>query len=114
MLTPSENETNIETICGGAAIELINNALALAYANIMDINCEAEKKREVVFKITLTPNESRDLVEVGMFIDNKNAPAKPTVSRLILSRGRDGVVNVNELINEQQVIDFNRNLEAVK
>ncbi len=100
-----DNEVSIETLASGAAIEMVNHALQMAYGNIQDPNTLAEQKREVVLRIGLIPNEDRDVIKTEIKVENKNAANRPATTKLLMSRGRDGVFNVEELGARQTTMD---------
>lgn len=82
--------TTIITIAGGALPELFDHALAKAMANIDDINTEAKAKRKIMIEITLTPEASRQAVEVEVAVKSKLAAAKVAEGVLFVARDRRG------------------------
>jgi hypothetical protein len=94
-------QVSIAKLHEGAAIEMIDEALTEAWANIWDPNTEAKKKRAIHLTITLSPDEERDIVTVGMSVENRLAKCKAMVTRVNLSRLKGGQIVASELRSRQ-------------
>lgn len=96
-----QEQVSINSLHDGAAIEMIDEALAEAWANIWDPNTEAKQKRSVILTITLAPDEERDIVAVSMSCQNRLAKCRAAVTRVNLSRLRGGQIVAGELKSRQ-------------
>ena len=59
-------ELNVSTLSGGALVERIQDEISKAIANITDPNTPAKKARTVTMKMTIKPNEQRNMAEVSV------------------------------------------------
>lgn len=82
-------ELKLETLAGGAALELFDRELQEVLKNIQDPNTEAEKARAIHVKVTLSPSEDRDRADVALEVKSKLAPPKP-VKSLVHMGEKDG------------------------
>lgn len=62
-------ELNVSTLSGGALVERIQDEISKAIANITDPNTPAKKARTVTMKMTIKPNEQRNMAEVSVPIE---------------------------------------------
>jgi hypothetical protein len=83
---------SIATLRDGAGIQLIDEELNRVWENILDTNTDATKAREVVFKIKLVPDKTRETVDLILSVDSKLAPCKSEEARVTI--GLDGGVAV--------------------
>lgn len=74
-------QVSIAKLHEGAAIEMIDEALTEAWANIWDPNTEAKKKRAIHLTITLSPDEERDIVTAGITKVNEIEVKNPVTLR---------------------------------
>lgn len=86
---PLEN-VSLAELGNGAAVELFGAELERVLKNIADPNTEAEAKRQIVVKVTMKPNEDRDVVTTLIDVRAKLAPAKPHGTVLFTGRDRSG------------------------
>lgn len=92
---------NLATLAEGAAVEMVNEALESAWKDIRDPNTPPKEKREVTLKLTLTPDEERTFITVGIGVDKKLAKVRPSVARVELARGAGGKVIAIEIKSRQ-------------
>lgn len=59
-------ELNVSTLSGGALVERIQDEISKTIANITDPNTPAKKARTVTMKMTIKPNEQRNMAEVSV------------------------------------------------
>ncbi len=97
-------ELSIETMSEGAAIERINLALREVLTNIQDPNTDWKKARTVTMKMTVKPNENRDIGGVIIEVDKKLAPIKPFGTMIFMGLGKDGKGYASEHVSNQAVI----------
>lgn len=88
---------NLATLAGGAAVEMVNEALEEAFRDIRDPNTPPTAKREVRLVLTLTPDESRQLIKVDIGAERKLAKVRPSTAMIELTRQRDGQILAVEL-----------------
>lgn len=79
-------KVTLETIGGGAALELFEHKLQEALANIDDQNTAATAKRKVILEITLTPDRERESAEVAIGCSTKLAPITPAQAKMHFGR----------------------------
>lgn len=75
-------EVSLETLAGGAAVEIFQRELNVVARNIADENTDPKKSRKITLTVTLTPDEAR--AEVAMSVSAKSTlasvkPAKKTI-----------------------------------
>lgn len=58
-------ELNVSTLSQGGAVERFQDELTRVIANITDPNTPAKKARTVTLKMTIKPNEQRNMAEVN-------------------------------------------------
>lgn len=102
----SENTLSIAGLCEGAAIEMVDGALADLWANIADVNTEAKAKRKVTLSITLKPDEDRAFATMSLDVRTHLAKSKPALTRLSFGRERGGKIVASELSNRQMKMSF--------
>lgn len=88
----------LANMCSGGVQERIDRALAKVSDNILDINTDAKKKREVHVKIVLTPNgNDREDVTVNVQTSIKIAPETGLETQLYISKDiHNGTVQLTE------------------
>ena len=83
---------SLETLNGGAVVERFNIALQEVLDNIIDPNTVATKERSIVLKITLKPDEDRELCAVKITSEAKLAPIAPLGTHFFIGmKGGKGV-----------------------
>lgn len=83
---PKERLT-LANMCSGGVQERIDRALAKVSDNILDLNTDPKKKREVTVKIIFAPNESdREDVAVSVQTSVKLAPETGLETQLFISK----------------------------
>jgi len=93
---------SLTNIVGGAAIERFNLALQEIFDNIMDVNTDADAKREIVLKVAMKPNKDRDMIVYGLQVITKPAPLSAVTSHAVMGRGINGEGEAYEVIPHQQ------------
>jgi len=73
---------------GGAVLERFEDELARVSENILDANCEAKVKREIILRIVIKPDAERRIAAVGIYASSKLAPPLTLVTHAVF--GRDG------------------------
>ncbi|WP_270229536.1 hypothetical protein, partial [Desulfovibrio legallii] len=70
-------ELNVATLSQGGAVERFQEELTRVIANITDPNTPAKKTRTVTLKMTIKPNEQRNMAEVLVATSSTICPANP-------------------------------------
>jgi hypothetical protein len=86
----------LSKIADGSVQAKLNIELQKVMENILDPNTKAKGKRTITTKMTFTPNDARDRVDLDVDFKTGLAPVDG-VSTLILTEQSDGVVYANEL-----------------
>ncbi len=70
-------ELNVATLSQGGAVERFQDELSRVIANITDPNTPAKKTRTVTLKMTIKPNEQRNMAEVLVSTSSTVCPPAP-------------------------------------
>ena len=103
------DDLSVETIGGGGAMEQVNYQLQKAIENALDPNTEAKKKRRVILKIEIEPDEAREKAVLTYSVDTKFPVDAPGADMVTISRKRKrGFVSVpqmriDELLDRREV-----------
>ncbi len=94
----AKERMTLANMCGGGVQEYIDRALAKVSDNILDINTEAKKKREISIRIIFAPNEDdREDVAVKVQTAVKLAPESGIDTQLFISRDfKSGTISLIE------------------
>ena len=103
-----EGLVSLETLKGGAAIQLFDEELGKVLANIMDPNTEAGATRSVKLEIKIKPDKDRSGGSVEIIPSCKLAPAVALGTRMFFGK-KGGQVLAFEHNPEQYDIPFTRN-----
>lgn len=90
------HEISLETLKGGAALEIVNQMLADVWENILDPNTDAKKKRQVVLKLKFSPSEDRETVGIEIETKNDLAPHSAITTTASIGRDMDGIAVASE------------------
>ncbi len=96
---------SFDQLCGGAALERFNLAMAQIAKNIMDPNTDPKKARTLTIKLTFKPDEGRKCVSTSVAANVSLAP--PIADETVLLIGKDlrtGRIEVNEYGDKSQTI----------
>lgn len=104
-MNEQEEGISLANLLDGLAVERFDRELVKVLANIMDPNTPATAKREVVLKVSIKPDQSRDLSAVHIHVASKLAAAEKASTRLFISRTRNGLVATEHNPN-QPVLPF--------
>lgn len=99
---PNEKMT-LSNLSNGAVVERAEWELQKILANIADPNTDPTKKRELTIKITIKPDETREISDVEITCTSKLASIKPLKTRMFMSEDKDGRFFAQELIKDQIV-----------
>lgn len=94
----SEINLNLADLAGGAAQERFMKAWEEVQNNVLDPNTDPKKARALTIKISVKPNENRDLVDTIVDVKTTLAPAVGVGTTILLGRNADtGQLVANEL-----------------
>ncbi len=96
----SEELINLQTLGDGAIAELFAIEFQKVLQNIGDPNTSARFKREVTIKLTVLPNEDREIATMDVAVTSRLAPAKVVNTTLAIAI-RGSVVRATELRSRQ-------------
>lgn len=99
-----EKNVSLATLSDGAAVERFDLALQDVLTNIQDPNTDWKKARTINLKMTIKPNENRDISSVVVEVDRKLAPIKPFGSMLFTGCDKHGKGYATEHVSNQAVI----------
>lgn len=94
-----DNVLSLANIGQGAAIEKFDLELERCLKNILDPNTESGP-RDVVLKVTLKPNEKRNLVEIEVHCKSNLKPLVSFTTAAAIGRS-GGQVEARELVQQQ-------------
>jgi hypothetical protein len=95
----------LDTIGGGALVELFDAELARVLENIQDPNTDAKTKRTVTVKVTFSPNENRDIADVNLTCGSKLAGIKTVSTRLFVGKSRGKLIAVENDPRQSKLFD---------
>lgn len=81
---------SLENLGDGAAIERFDLALQEVLNNIQDVNTDAKKARSVTLKVTITPNEDRQIGYLSVDVNAKIVPITAFKTTVFMGKGSDG------------------------
>ncbi len=81
---------SLDTIGGGAAIELFDDEMRRVLDNILDVNTKAESLREVRLTVKIKPNADRGICNALIEVSSKLASPEGAGTVLYVGR-REGV-----------------------
>lgn len=70
-------DLSVESLANGALVERISEEIKKVVANIVDPNTPAKKARVVTMKMTIKPNEQRNMAEVSVTVSAALCSASP-------------------------------------
>lgn len=79
---------SIQTMRGGAVLEQIEHELQCIADNVLDPNTDPKATRTLTVKITIRPDEAREVAATSCAVTSKLAAAKPLKSTLYISQQR--------------------------
>ncbi|MEZ3426358.1 MAG: replication terminator protein [Lachnospiraceae bacterium] len=94
----AKERMTLANMCGGGVQEYIDRALAKVSDNILDLNTDAGKKREITVRIIFEPDENdREDVAVSVKTAVKLAPETGIETQLYISRDfKSGTISLIE------------------
>ena len=103
-----DQKLSLATLKCGAAIELVDAALQELLENIIDPNTSATAKRAVTMKLSLTPDQERESMHIGIDVKSSFAPHEAIGTIAFIAHTRDGVVAVENDPKQRQLFEEER------
>lgn len=101
----TEARLSLATLKGGAALELVDEAIQQLLENIVDPNTDAETKRKVTLTITLSPDAEREMMGLGIDVKASFAPRSTVASIAWISHTHDGVIALEHNPHQKRLFD---------
>ena len=104
----SEDLLTLANMAGGAVLERFNIEMQKVITNIADPNTDPKKKRSVTIKVTVSPNEQRNMAVLDIETKPVLVPAMPVNTSIVIDRDKKGNVVAAELLSNhpmQRMID---------
>ncbi len=98
----NEERISIANLKEGAAIERFDLALQEVLDNIQDPNTDAKKVRTVTLKLSLQPDDDRNVGKYTVSVISGLSPVKPFAGNLFMGRDRTGRGHATEAVSRQQ------------
>jgi len=76
----------LDNLKGGAVLERFEDELKRLAENVIDPNCEARAKREIVLRIVVKPDSERRIATIGIYAYSKLAPPLALVTRAFFAK----------------------------
>lgn len=95
----------LETLARGAVGELFNEVHRRVLENILDLNTEAETKREITIKVSYYPSDDRESASIEIACTSKTAPVRNASSIVYIGRHRNEVVAIENDPKQQQLFE---------
>ena len=86
----AEHVVKLETLAGGAMLELFEDAFQKVLENCQDVNTDAKAKRELTFIITVKPARDRSYGTVEMAVKSKLAAPRPAETTIFMGFDKSG------------------------
>ena len=103
----------LQTLNGGAVVDLFNAEYEKLLANVNDENTKPDATRSITIKIEVKPGKTRRDAECRISVSSRLAPIKPAESTLYLDSD-DGILAAYEDNPEQHTLDFTSgNISAI-
>lgn len=90
----------------GEVNEKFPDALKEAVANILSFDYPGAAKREIIIKVTLTPNDDRSSAEVEVGVSTKLAVRRPAKTKLYFHSKTGADLTVTETNPQQPNLQF--------
>lgn len=88
----------IETLKGGAAIEMVNKELERVFSDIADINKQGDSKRQVTLTISFNPSEDARVGGCKISVSSSLGKQKPVTATVFFGfEGGKGVAAEQQL-----------------
>ncbi len=97
-------DLNVSILSSGALIERIQDEISKAIANIVDPNTPAKKPRTVTMKMTIKPNEARNMAEVSVLTSATLCPPTPIETGIYIGMNpKTGEIGASEMVSGENL-----------
>lgn len=103
----------LDTIGGGALMELFDAELARILSNITDPNTDTTTKRVMTLTIKFKPNRDRDVADVELQCGTKLAGIQTVNTQLFMGKHKGKLIAVENDPRQSNLFDRDRDLAAV-
>ncbi len=100
-----DQKLSLATLKGGAAIEMVDEAIQELLENIVDPNTDATTKRKVTLSLTLAPDQERESMHIKIDVRSSFAPHEAVGTIAFISHTRDGVVAAENNPKQRQLFE---------
>ena len=76
-------KTSLDKIFGGALNEMFNREMERVAANICDANTSPKDKRQITIKLTVEPDDERQIGKVTASVESKLSPPKSVRGKFV-------------------------------
>jgi hypothetical protein len=108
-----EETVTLDNIGGGAAAQLFEVEWKKVLKDIMDPNTDPKAERAITIKVTIKPDENRDLCVIGVSVKPKLSGTKAFLTTAFLGM-ENGRPEAREIENKQaNLFDKNGNIASI-
>lgn len=100
----------LDTIGGGALVELFDAELARILSNITDPNTDTKTKRVMTLTVKFTPNRDRDVADVELTCGSKLAGIMTVSTQLFMGKHLGKLIAVESDPRQTNLFDQDRPL----
>lgn len=94
----ADNRKSIIEMAMGAIQERADYEMSKIIDNIIDVNTNPTKKRQLILTITFEPDDKREVIKVSAQSKSKLEPTSPVVTALYIGADADGEVSAVEMV----------------
>jgi len=84
-MTVNERVVTLETINGGAVLDLFTEEFEKLIDNVADGNTEPDKVRSITIKVSVKPSKNREMAATKVEVTSRLAPLKPNEATIVFS-----------------------------
>jgi len=99
------NGVRLDTIGGGALMELFATELLRVLQNIADPNTDPEAKRTISVTVAMKPNRDRDVADIELKCGSKLAGISTVSSRLFMGKHQGRLIAVESDPRQSNLFD---------
>jgi hypothetical protein len=106
------DKLDICNLGGGAALEIIENAMLEIYENIQDPNTDPEAVRKLNFEVKFKPDTERRSFDMEYFVKVKTAPIRKVKTKAALYK-QNGITYAKEFYVDQLSLNFDEERKII-
>ncbi len=96
---------SVKDLRGGAAVELVDDAMRQVIENIIDPNTIADATRKITLTLTIKPDDNRDRAAVDIGVSVKLAPHESERTKLFFGKENGEIVAEEVDSNQGKLFD---------